>query len=378
MAPPVPILLMIRELGLGGTERQLSAVARSLHDPLSRFVAHVGCFQDQGLRRQELDQAGIPIVRFPVRSFRSFSLLTGALEMRRYIRNHGIRLVHAFDYPAIAFGIPVARTCRQVRAVSSQRYHRSLRPGWPHSFQRLTDRLADAVVVNCEYLARHLREDENVPDGRIRLCYNGLDLDLFRPLPGPRRAEVANASLVIGVVCALRPEKDLGTLLAAFARVRNLRAGMKLLIVGDGSCRLSLEEQARSLGIRDDCVFLPANADVPDLLRSIDIFVLPSLSEALSNSLMEAMACGCCAVASRTGGNVELVANGRTGWLFEPGNATELASVLEGLIGDDARREDTAGEGRRFLEQRFSFAAMGRRMEEIYASVLSPGQTEQA
>jgi glycosyltransferase involved in cell wall biosynthesis len=92
---------------------------------------------------------------------------------------------------------------------------------------------------------------------------------------------------------------------------------------------------------------------------------------------MEAMACGCCAVASRTGGNVELVANGRTGWLFEPGNATELASVLEGLIGDDARREDTAAEGRRFLEQRFSFAAMGRRMEEIYASVLSPGRTAQ-
>ena len=376
MAPPVPILLMIRELGLGGTERQLSAVARSL-DP-AKFAAHIGCFRDQGLRRQELDQAGIPIVRFPVRSLRSLSMVSGALEMRRYIQKHGIRLVHAFDYPAIAFGIPVARTCRQVLTISSQRYHRSLRPGWPHYFQRVTDRLADAVVVNCEYLALHLREDEHVPAERIKLCYNGLDLDVFRPLPESRRAEVANASLVIGVVCALRPEKDLGTLLAAFAAIRNLRTGMKLLIVGDGSCRSGLEEQARTLGILDDCVFLPASAEVPDLLRSIDIFVLPSLSEALSNSLMEAMACGCCAVASRTGGNVELVANGRTGWLFEPGNAAELASVLKNLIGNDGDRKDTAAKGRQFIEQQFSFPAMQRRMEEIYAALLSPGLTEQA
>ena len=376
MAPPVPILLMIRELGLGGTERQLSAVARAL-DP-SKFEVHVGCFQDQGLRRQELDQAGIPIISFPVRSFRSFSLLRGALQMRRYIRQHGIRLVHAFDHPAITFGIPVARSCRHVVAVSSQRYHRSLRPGWRHHFQRLTDRLADAVVVNCEYLARHLREDEKVPAKRIQLCYNGLDLELFHPADEPRRFEVANASLVIGVVCALRPEKDLGTLLTAFARVRNLRVGMKLLIVGDGSCKLELQEQGRTLGIAGDCVFLPASAEVAEYLRSIDIFVLPSLSEALSNSLMEAMACGCCAVASRTGGNIELVADGRTGWLFEPGNATELASILENLIGDDALRKDASAEGRRFIEERFSIAAMGRRMAEIYAALLKPGATEQA
>ena len=370
MAPPVPILLMIRELGLGGTERQLSAVARSL-DP-SKFAVHIGCFQDQGLRRQELDQAGIPIARFPVRSFRSFSVLTGALEMRRYTRRHGIRLVHAFDYPAIVFGIPAARSCRGVVAVSSQRYHRSLRPGWPHQFQRLTDRLADAVVVNCEYLAHHMREDEHVPAKRIQLCYNGLDLEMFRPLPGPRRSEVADASLVIGVACALRPEKDLGTLLTAFAHVRNLRPGMKLLIVGDGSCKPQLEEQARALGLAHDSVFLNASADVAQFLGSMDIFVLPSLSEALSNSLMEAMACGCCAVASRTGGNVELVAEGRTGRLFEPGNAADLALVLEDLIADDARRKEIAARGRRFIEEQFSFAAMARRMEEIYALLLKP------
>ena len=220
MAAPIPILLMIRELGSGGTERQLNALACSLDS--SKFKVHVGCFHDQGLRRRELDQANIPIVRFPVRSFHSLSLVTGVLQMRRYIQRHGIQLVHPFDYPTVIFGIPVARTCSVV-AVSSQRYHRSLHPGWPVHFQRVTDRLANAVVVNCDYLARHMREDEHVPADRIQLCYNGLDIDLFRPVLGLRRSEVATASLVIGVVCALRPEKDLSTLLKAFERVRKLR-----------------------------------------------------------------------------------------------------------------------------------------------------------
>ena len=215
MPSPVPVLLMIRELDIGGSERQLSTLARSLD--AAKFQVHVGCFRDQGLRRRELDQARIPVVRFPVRSFRSMSLFAGAGAMRRYIHGSGIRVVHAFDYPTIIFGIPVARTCAGVAAVSSQRYHRSLHPGWPHRFQRLTDRMAHAVVVNCEYLARHMREEEHVAPSLVQLCYNGLDTAQFRPQPGPRLDQVRDASLVIGVACALRREKDLGTLLTAFA-----------------------------------------------------------------------------------------------------------------------------------------------------------------
>jgi glycosyltransferase involved in cell wall biosynthesis len=368
MPHPVPILLMIRGLDIGGTERQLASVACSLD--VTRFEPHVACFQDQGLRRAEIDAAGVPIVRFPVRSFRSPSLLRGALEMRRYIERHRIRLVHAFDYPAIIFGIPVARSCPSVIAVASQRYHRSLHPGWPHRLQRITDRLAHTVVVNCEYLARHMREEEHAAT-RIELCYNGLDMSVFHALAGARLAPLARASLVIGVVCALRPEKDVGTLLEAFACVRHLQDGMKLLVAGDGPCKADLQAQAARLGIAGDCVFLPANPEVTDYLRSIDIFVLPSRSEALSNSLMEAMACGCCAVASDAGGNPELVSDDQTGRLFPPGDAAALASVLEDLIGNDGLRQRLASEGRRTLHARFTLAASVRRMEDIYAALLA-------
>ena len=373
MANPVPILLLIRALDIGGTERQLVAVACSLDR--TRFEPHVGCFQDQGMRRLDLDRAGVPVVRFPVHSFRSPSLVAGALQMRRYIARNRIGLVHAFDYPAVIFGIPVARTCRSVVAVSSQRYHRALRPGWPHWFQRVTDRLADAVVVNCEYMVRHLREDEGVAADRIRLCYNGIDTSKFRPPELPRHASPQDRSLTIGVVCALRPEKDLGTLLTAFARVRHVRPGARLLIAGSGSCRAELGAQAAALGIAADCTFLPAESEVARCLGSIDIFVLPSLSEALSNSLMEAMACGCCAVAAATGGNVELVRDGQTGRLFQPGNASDLASVLEQLIVDDALRRDLAAGGLRLIQERFTLSACAQRMGEIYTALLPDAGT---
>jgi len=115
-----------------------------------------------------------------------------------------------------------------------------------------TDRLVDGIVVNCEFLRRHLREEEKVPAGLIHLCYNGVDTGAFQPQRGARPESLRGASLVVGVVCGLRPEKGLGTLLEAFAAVHGLEPGMKLAIVGSGPCledlqaRLTASEQSRN------------------------------------------------------------------------------------------------------------------------------------
>ncbi len=363
---PHPVLLMIRELGLGGTERQLAAVASALDR--EKFEPHVGCFRDQGLRRKELEAARVPIVRFPLESFKR--PLCGAVAMTRYLRTHRIKLVHAFDAPAVIFGIPVAEIGGQVITVSSQRSHRALTPRWQHHVLRFTDRMADTVVVNCEYVARHLIEDERVPAGQIQLCYNGLDIGMFHPSERERPAELSGASLTIGIVTALRPEKDLGTLLEAFTQVRSARAGMKLALVGDGASKAGLQAQARVLGIEQDCVFAGATRDVTTWLSAIDIFVLPSVSEALSNSLMEAMACGCCVVASRIGGNPELVEHEVSGLLFEARDTVGLVAALRLLIGNEAMRQKLAQAGARVIREKFTLSASARRMEAIYSTLL--------
>ncbi len=368
MRQPWPVLLLVRELGIGGCERDLTKIALGLDR--RRFSPHVGCFHPEGLRTAELRAAGVPIVAFPVRSFHSRSALLGLRRMGTYMERHGIRLVHSFDVPMNIFGMPAARLFQVPVAISSQLSHRDLLRPVSRLAVRLTDQLADAIVVNCEAMRRHLVEDEKVPGGRVYLCYNGVDTRIFHPLDRRRSPPVAEASLVIGVVCALRLEKRLDLLLEAFAQVRSLAPGMRLLVVGSGPELPALKALSRRLGVAGECVFQPATSEVASWLRAIDIFVLPSVTEAFSNALLEAMACGCCPVGSRVGGTPELIADEERGLLFEPGDAADLAAKLARLIAQEGLRRRLAEAAAAFARDRLSIEKAVRRTEALYAALL--------
>lgn len=359
---------MSRELGLGGAERQVVETARSLDRDL--FEPHVACLRPGGFREPELRAAGVPVVRFAADSFRSPSLVTAARQMRDYVLRHGIELVHTFDVPANLFGVPVARSCRGPRVLSSQRAHRDLTPGLRRRLLRWTDRLADGIVVNCRSVERQLVEQDGAAPEKIHLCRNGIDAHRFRPGRRERTPALEGSSLVVGVVCALRPEKDLATLIDAFARVRSVRAGLKLAIVGSGPLEPALQERCQDLRLDGQCHFEPATTEVADWLRAMDIFVLPSRSEALSNALMEAMACGCCPLASNTGGNPELVEDGITGLLFPPGDVAGLAARLRLVIENAAQRAFLARQAATRIREQFSLEAAARNMAAIYRALL--------
>lgn len=360
---------MTMDLGIGGTQRQLAVTAMALDRTL--FEAHVACFHADGFRGRELRDCGVPIVRLPVRSFKSASALEGAWLMGRYLRAHDIRLVHTFDVPMDLFGVPVARFFRTPVVISSQRAHRSLTPGvWTHLL-RLTDRLVDGIVVNSHSVERELIESHGAPRSLIHLWRNAIDCSRFFPGPAIRPPQLEGASLVIGTICELRPEKGLDTLLDAFARIRDARPGLKLAIIGSGPSGADLEAHSRRLGLAGSCLFIPAVSDVPEWLRSIDVFVLPSRSESLSNSLMEAMACGCCVVASSAGGNPELVTDGVTGLLFPAGDAFALAERLRRLIGADPQlRLSLSAAAAAHAHRCFSTGASIARISEIYTELL--------
>src|ERR1039458_6866316 len=137
---------MARELGLGGTERQLAEIALALDR--RGFEPHVGGFTGGGVRGAELRAAGVPILELGVRSLGSGSAVVGARRMGAYLARHGIRLVHAFDVPMDLFAVPVARLYRAPVVLSSQRAHRALTPGVTRRLLRLTDRMVDGIVVN--------------------------------------------------------------------------------------------------------------------------------------------------------------------------------------------------------------------------------------
>src|SRR5271165_4348840 len=366
---PASVLLLTRSLGEGGTERQLAELARAF-DP-KRFIPHIGCSVASGFRADELRRSGLSILHLPMNSLVSRQGLEAIVRLKRYVRANGIELVHAFDAPMIVFGVPAGRLSAAQVVLSSQRcYEDTIYP--PHQkYVHLSHRLAHGVVANCDAMRKHLLEHYHVPDRKIRVCHNGLDTTVFRPGPRRRPPELKQASLVIGVVSVLRAEKALPLLLEAFCAVRDVTLGLMLLIVGSGPEEAGLRELSEKLGIAGQCVFQPATRDVAGWLHAIDIFVLPSRSEALSNAIMEAMGCGCCVVASRVGGNPELVEDGKTGLLFESGDSNALAEQLRRLIEHEQLRQTLAAAGAEKISIRFSIQTSANRMQEIYDEFLT-------
>ena len=369
MANPVPIMLMVRELGIGGCERDLTKLAKSLDR--SQFTPHVGCFHSEGLRSDELRAAGVPIVRFPVRSFMSWSAVEGALQMNRYLRANGIKVVHCFDVPTVVFGVPVAYFSRIPAVVSAQLGTRELHAGLYHKILRATDHLADVVVANSSFIQQYLIEREGIPASRTYLCYNGVELNVFHPNgAAPKPPSVAGAPLVIGTVCALRPEKRVDLLLRAYAQIRHLLPGMKLLIVGSGPVLPQLEALRTQLGIENDCVFEPSQTDVAPWMRALDIYVMSSESESFPNALLEAMACGCTVIGSRVGGIPELIDDGVTGLLFESKSVNSLSEALKKAILDPDLRQDFAAKAAARARDRFSMAVNVQRNTQLYLNLL--------
>lgn len=366
---PIPVLLLTRSLGEGGTERQLSELARSFDK--RRFTPHIGCAIGTGFRADELRRQGISILELPMNSLASRSGLEAIGRLRHYVRDNGIQLVHAFDAPMAVFGVPAGRLSAARAVLSSQRcYEDTIFP--PHwKYVRIAHRLAHGIVANCDAIRQHLLVHYHIPDKKIRVCYNGLDTTVFSPGPRRRPPELQQASLVIGVVSVLRNEKALPLLLEAFHAVRKAAPGLMLLIVGSGPEETGLRQLSEKLGIAGQCVFQPATNEVATWLHAIDIFVLPSRSEALSNAIMEAMACGCSVVASRVGGSPELIDDGKTGLLFESGDAGALAEQLRRLIQQPQRREELATAGAARISARFSIQTSAHRMQEIYDEFLN-------
>jgi glycosyltransferase involved in cell wall biosynthesis len=232
------------------------------------------------------------------------------------------------------------------------------------------DRIATGVFVNCEAIATHLNVDWKLNRSRIHVCHNGYEPEEFHSRGRSRPAALADASIVIGTVALLRPEKNLGLLIQAFARVYRLDKQARLLIVGSGPMKAELLRLTADLQIAGACIFQEAVTEPAAWMRAIDVFVLPSLSEGFSNSLLEAMACGCCPVASRVGGTPELVRDGDCGILFESGGVAQLADSLIFLARNQVERERLASSATAYVRSNCTIQRASARLADIYWELL--------
>ncbi len=363
----IHVMMMVRELNLGGIERDVSKFAR--HIGQYGIIPHVACFYPGGARWAELSAARVNLVPVPVRSLRSPAVFTNGRMLAKYIRSNGIQVFHAFDTSSF-FGVPVARWAGVPVTIESQLCYRELvSPGLRLLLPAL-DRMATGLFVNCQAIADHLSKDWKIARENIHLCYNGFEPEVFHPQGRKRPEFLADASVVIGAVAVLREEKNLSLLLRAFARVLGVDPRARLVIVGSGPLEGDLRREAADLGLGAACRFEKAVSDPADWMRALDVFVLSSRSEAFSNALLEAMACGCCPVGSRVGGTPELISHGERGLLFDSGNLDQLAEALVALTKDRERRLKMAENAVSFVQERLTIQIAASRLASIYRSLL--------
>ena len=234
-------------------------------------------------------------------------------------------------------------------------------------------------VALSQDLSRYLSGRVGIPSPRIAQIYNGVDTERFAPRPDSRRALLAEQPqwadcFVLGTVGRMHGIKNQPLLARAYVQaIKNnpaLRERLRLVMVGDGPLRQECQAILAAAGLAD-CAWLPGErSDVPALMRGFDGFVLPSLNEGVSNSILEAMATGLPVVATAVGGNPELVANGETGLLVPSNQPEALARALCQLALHPAEAVRMGAAGRAAAEQRFSLQAMVSAYQGLYDNAL--------
>jgi sugar transferase (PEP-CTERM/EpsH1 system associated) len=241
--------------------------------------------------------------------------------------------------------------------------------------RRLYRPLVHRYIALSRQLEEYLRGKVGVNSSRLNLICNGVDTERFRADERCEREAflpdgfAGDDSLLIGSVGRLEAVKDQMTLVRAFSDLcrrypRDSR--LRLILVGDGSLRHRIEALVAQENLQDRVWLAGARDDIPQLLRALDVFVLPSLAEGISNTILEAMACGLPVVATRVGGNDELVQEGRTGFLVPPADPGTMADALQNYIDNPALRQDHGVVARKRVEEAFTMARMTSSYIDVY------------
>jgi glycosyltransferase involved in cell wall biosynthesis len=357
------VCFMIDELRTGGTETQLVALIR--HLDRVRVEPYLCLLRGEDEQSRAMEPINCPVLRLGVRSFRQPSAVAAAWRLVRFLRRERIDVFQAYFPDSTYFGVPAAWLAGVPRILRTRNNLGYWMTPWHRRLGRLCDGLSHGLIANCAAARDAVVADEGLNPGRVVVLENGVDLSRFARVSPPGSGRV-------GVTANLRPVKGLDVFVRAAAAVSAAHPGATFHVAGEGPLRPELEKLAHGLGLGARLTLCGSVEDVPGFLAGLDVAVLPSLTEGMSNALLEYLAAGKAVVATAVGGNVRLVEDGVNGLLVPPGDADGLAAAIGRLLSDPALAARLGAEARRRVEERHGRPAMVRRFEDYY-TVLASG-----
>jgi len=370
---PLPVLFLVPNLATGGAERQLAELVTRMDG--SRFRPLVVCLKTGGPFSDQIREAGIEVLHL---GFRGGWDPRFAWRLAGICRRYGIRALVLRDFSTGAVGKlvgkalgirPVIMAEHSTGTVTPLRHHRVI--------ERLLAPLCDAVIAVAEGQIPFLVAEKGHRRDRIRVIYNGIDVDDWPPR-GPAPEILAEFAVppdapVVGIVAMLRPEKDHPAFLRAAKRLVERLPAARFFVVGEGSERPELERLARELGLAEQVHFMGRRTDVAALMSTFDVCVLSSYTvETFPMAFLEAMAMERPLVGTRVGGVPEMIEEGRNGFLVPPREPEALSDALFRVVSDRDVARTMGRESRQLVRERFSVDRMVRDTEQLIDSFFPP------
>ena len=371
------IALVVSHLKGGGKEQCVVNLANSLRT--DGFQPMIVCLETAGALRKRVQHPDVDVIELYKRAGNNLGL---PYRLARVFKTHGVHIVHTNNWGTLVESVLAARLAGIRSIVHTQHgldYEWNVAPSqWREHMRTVVKRIASRWVMRIVAVSEEIRNmiirEWRAPEGKVSIIHNGIDVNGRVLDPGERadrrqQLGFGKSDVVIGSVGLFRPVKDFPILIAAMAQVVSHAPRARLLLVGDGQLRKDFEELVGQLGLGAHVNFLGHRADVNELLPLMDLFALCSRSEGISLSILEAMAASLPIVATRVGGNPEIVRDRQTGILVSPHSPDETAKAILSLIDDPAGRQTMGRQGRETVLAHFSIERMAKDYERLYADI---------
>jgi sugar transferase (PEP-CTERM/EpsH1 system associated) len=361
------ILHVVYSLNIGGLERVVIDLTKGFMK--KGHIVSICCLNEKGVLGEELELEGIEMFSLGKRPGIAWNL---PFRISKIIKKRHFNIIHTHNEGGLIYGATAALIARVPNIVHTEH---GKEPGYEekrilHMVEKVLHRKVKKVVAVSNDLRDRIAESSRTNGKRIAMILNGIDVEKYYR-PESRKENrillgIGPESFVIGNVARLVPLKNHQFLLAVFRELLRDLPNLRMMIIGDGPLREDLESYSRKIGISKSVKFLGERQDVPDLLAAFDLFVLPSLTEGTSITLLEAMASGTPIVASRAGGNSQIIENRKTGLLLPLDKPKAWVATIKSLIVNPDKGRGLSEMAKVEVKERFSLKAMVENYEKIY------------
>lgn len=370
------VFYLLDSLNIGGTEVQAVELARRI--ATAGYAVTLGCLRAQGPLLDRIRGSEVGLREFhPRGGIDSPGGLYQLLRLSWFFRREKFDIVHTHDLWSNLLGIPAARLAGVPAIVSSRRdlAHFDWYQGRRRTWLRRIQNLSGAVVANATPIRDALITEDGFAPEKLRVIHNGIDLEKFQRRGHGREIRKhlfpgVEGQMIVLVGNMHTDVKGHPWLIDSAPAVVREFPSTRFVFVGDGELRMSFEQRVARLELGANFIFLGRRADVPEILSCCDIAVLPSRAEGLPNAILEYMAAQLPAIATRVGGNIELIEDGVTGLLVPPENAQALAAALLQLLRDADLARRLGANGHEFAARNFSFEKLVSDVDALYSELL--------